>query len=115
MGEHPMGLLLGLARNFPDSVRGQDRAKWAQQEIWDKPQHLTELSGKVLLIVGYGSIGRGGGEGAQAFEMKGWGVTRSGEGGRADVGESFSAAQISEGPPGGGFGLIFAPETAEKQ
>src|SRR6266446_2893913 len=58
MAEHTMGLLLALARNFPDSVRGQDRARWAQQEIWDKPQHLTELNGKVLLIVGYGSIGR---------------------------------------------------------
>src|SRR2546421_12087492 len=34
MAEHTMGLLLALARNFPDSVRGQDRARWAQQEIW---------------------------------------------------------------------------------
>src|SRR2546429_3666629 len=49
---------LALARNFPDSVRGQDRARWAQQEIWGKPQRLTELNRKVLLIVGYGSIGR---------------------------------------------------------
>src|SRR5690348_967618 len=74
MAEHTMGLLLALARNFPDSVRGQDRAKWAQQEIWDKPQHLTELNGKVLLIVGYGSIGREVAKREKAFDMKDWGV-----------------------------------------
>ena len=57
MAEHTMGLLLALARNFPDSVRQQDGKRWSQQELWDKPQHLTELNGQVLLIVGYGSIG----------------------------------------------------------
>src|SRR5216684_4191601 len=56
MAEHTMGLLLALARNFPDAVRQQDLARWSQQELWDQPQHLTELNGQVLLIVGYGSI-----------------------------------------------------------
>src|ERR1700686_3441157 len=50
MAEHTMGLLLAMARNFQDSVRHQDRANWGQQEIWDQPQHLTELNGRVLLI-----------------------------------------------------------------
>src|SRR6266581_1168713 len=57
MAEHTMGLLLALARNFPDAVRQQDLARWSQQELWDRPQHLTELNGRVLLIIGYGSIG----------------------------------------------------------
>src|SRR5689334_20295093 len=56
MAEHTMGLLIALARNFPDSVRHQDRSHWGQQEIWDRPQHLTELNGQLLLIVGFGSI-----------------------------------------------------------
>src|SRR5258707_14922777 len=56
MAEHAMGLLIALARNFPDSVRYQDQSKWAQQELWDQPQLLTELNGQVLLVVGYGSI-----------------------------------------------------------
>src|SRR3981081_1700626 len=58
MAEHTMGLLLALARDFPESVRQQAHAHWSQQELWDKPQHLTEINGQVLLIVGYGSIGR---------------------------------------------------------
>src|SRR6266404_87937 len=48
MAEHTMGLLLALARNFPDSVRYQDQAKWSVQDLWDKPQHLTEINGSVF-------------------------------------------------------------------
>jgi D-2-hydroxyacid dehydrogenase (NADP+) len=113
MAEHTMGLLLALARNFPDSVRGQDRAKWAQQEIWDKPQHLTELNGKVLLIVGYGSIGREVARRATAFDMRVWGVTRSGAGEQAHVENIFAAAQLHEALPNADYVLICAPETAE--
>ncbi len=113
MAEHTMGLLLALARNFPDSVRAQDRSRWSQQEIWDKPQHLTELNGKVLLIVGYGSIGREVAKRAKAFEMRVWGVTRSGEGDRTHAENIFSAAKLNDALPGADYVLICAPETAE--
>src|SRR5258708_26518156 len=113
MAEHTMGLLLALARNFPDSVRGQDRARWAQQEIWDRPQHLTELNGKVLLIVGYGSIGREVAKRAKAFDMQVWGVTRSGNGELAHVEKIFAAAQLYEALRNADYILICAPETAE--
>src|SRR3989442_720088 len=113
MAEHTIGLLLALARNFPDSVRGQDRARWSQQEIWDKPQHLSELSGKVLLIVGYGSIGREVAKRAKAFDMKVWGVTRSGEEDHPDAEKIFPAAKLQEALPAADYVLIAAPETAE--
>src|SRR5216683_6980066 len=99
MAEHTMGLLLALARNFPDSVRQQDLARWSQQELWDKPQHLTEINGKVLLIVGYGSIGREVAKRARAFEMRVWGVTRSGEGDRTHAEKIFTAAKLHEALP----------------
>jgi phosphoglycerate dehydrogenase-like enzyme len=113
MAEHTMGLLLALARNFPDSVRGQDRARWTQQEIWDKPQHLTELNGKVLLIVGYGSIGREVAKRAKAFDMRVWGVTRSGEGDRTHAERIFPVANLQEALPDADYVLISAPETLE--
>lgn len=113
MAEQTMGLLLALARNFPDAVRQQDRARWSQQEIWDKPQHLTELNGKVLLIVGFGSIGREVARRAKAFDMMVWGVTRSGAGERTHVEKIFAAAQLHEALPGADYVLICAPETAE--
>ncbi len=108
-----MGLLLALARNFPDSVRGQDRSRWSQQEIWDKPQHLTELNGKVLLIVGYGSIGREVAKRAKAFDMRVWGVTRSGAGEGANVEKIIAAVQLQEALPDADYVLICTPETAE--
>jgi phosphoglycerate dehydrogenase-like enzyme len=113
MAEHTMGLLLALARNFPDSVRHQDHAHWSQQELWDKPQHLTEINGKVLLIVGYGSIGREVAKRARAFEMRVWGVTRSGEGDRTHAEKIFAAAKLREALPEADYVLIAAPETAE--
>lgn len=113
MAEHTMGLLLALARNFPDSVRQQDLAIWSQQELWDKPQHLMELNEQVLLIVGYGSIGRELAKRAKAFEMRVWGVTRSGEGDGAHVERMFSAARLHEALPEADYVVISAPETAE--
>ncbi|MGH9675895.1 MAG: D-2-hydroxyacid dehydrogenase [Candidatus Acidiferrum sp.] len=111
MAEHAMGLLLALARNFPDSVRGQDGAKWAQQDLWDKPQHLTELNGLVLLIVGFGSIGREVAKRARAFAMRVWGVTRSGEGDRGLAERIVPATNMEELLPEADFVVIAAPET----
>lgn len=113
MAEHVIGLLLALARNFPDSVRQQERARWSQQELWDKPQHLTELNGKVLLIVGYGSIGKEVAKRAKALDMRVWGVTRSGNGDRTHAEKLFAAAQLKEALPDADYVLIAAPETAE--
>ena len=113
MAEHTMGLLLALARNFPDSVRQQDRAIWSQQDLWDKPQHLGEVNGQVLLIVGYGSIGRELAKRAKAFEMRVWGVTRSGEGDGNYVEKIFSAAQLHEALPEADYVVVAAPETAD--
>jgi D-2-hydroxyacid dehydrogenase (NADP+) len=113
MAEHTMGLLLALARNFPDSVRQQDKAIWSQQELWDKPQHLAEVNGQVLLIVGYGSIGRELAKRAKAFAMRVWGVTRSGEGDGTYAEKIFSASQWLEALPDADYVVIAAPETAE--
>jgi len=113
MAEHTIGLLLALARNFADTVRHQDRAHWGQQDLWDEPQHLTELNGRVLLIVGFGSIGRELAARAAAFQMRVWGVTRSGEGDRKLAERVFSAKQLHEALPEADYVVVAAPETAE--
>ena len=113
MTEHTMGLLLALARNFPDSVRQQDQSHWSQQELWDKPQHLTELNGQVLLIVGYGSIGRELARRAKAFDLRVWGVTRSGKGDLAHAERIVPASQLDDVLPQADFVVIAAPETPE--
>jgi D-2-hydroxyacid dehydrogenase (NADP+) len=113
MAEHTMGLLLALARNFPDSTRHQDRSHWGQQDIWDKPQHLTELSGQVLLIVGFGSIGCELAKRARAFDMRVWGVTRSGHGDTAHAEKIVPVSQLEEALPHADYVVIAAPETSE--
>jgi phosphoglycerate dehydrogenase-like enzyme len=113
MAEHTIGLLLALARNFPDSVRGQDRNEWAQQQLWDKPQHLTELNGQILLIVGFGSIGHEVARRARAFDLRVWGVTRSGEGDRSLAEKIVPAKELNAALPEADYVLIAAPETSE--
>src|SRR6266481_3040261 len=113
MAEHTIGLLLALARDFPDSTRHQDRSHWGQQDIWDKPQRLTELSGQVLLIVGFGSIGRELAKRASAFDLRVWGVTRSGKGDTTHAEKIVPASQLEETLPHADYVVIAAPETSE--
>jgi len=113
MAEHTMGLILAMARNFPDSVRYQDQSKWSVQDLWDKPQHLTEINGSVLLIVGYGSIGRELARRARAFDMRVWGVTRSGKGDATYAEKILPVSHLNEALPQADHVVIAAPETAE--
>ena len=113
MAEHTRGLLVALARAFPDSVRHQDQSHWGQQEIWDKPQQLTELNGKVLLIVGYGSIGRELARRAKAFDMHVWGVTRSGSGDLTHVEKILPVSELENALPEADYVVLSAPDTPE--
>jgi len=113
MAEHTMGLLVALARNFPDSVRHQDNSCWGQQDLWDQPQRLTELNGQLLLIVGYGSIGREIARRARAFDVRVWGVTRSGKGDLTHVEKIVAATQLDNVLPEADYVVVAAPETPE--
>ena len=113
MAEHTMGVILALARNFPDAVRYQDQSKWSVQQLWDKPQHIAEINGSLLLIVGYGSIGRELARRAKGFDMRVWGVTRSGQGDRTYAEEILPAAALHDALPHADYVVIAAPETSE--
>jgi len=113
MAEHAIGLMIALARNFPDCVRNQDQRRWAQQELWDKPQHLTELGSKTLLIVGFGSIGQELARLARALRMRVWGVSRSGRGDTTFAEKIIPVSQLDDALPEADFVVIAAPETPE--
>lgn len=113
MAEHTIGLLLALARNFPDTLRQQEKAVWSQQQLWDKPQHLSELNGNVLLIVGYGSIGREVGQRAQALGMRVWGITRSGKGDLTHAEKILPISELNSALPHADYVVLSAPETSE--
>jgi phosphoglycerate dehydrogenase-like enzyme len=111
MAEHTMGLMVAMARNFPDSVRYQDRQIWGQQPISD--QILTELNGQLLLIVGYGSIGRELARRARGFDMRVWGVNRSGKGDVTSVEKIVPISELDSVLPEADYIVLCAPETAE--
>jgi phosphoglycerate dehydrogenase-like enzyme len=113
MAEHTIGLLLALARNLPDSVRFQDRRQWGQQALWDSPQQLTELNGQLLLIVGFGSIGREIARLGRAFGMRVWGITRSGKGDGAEAERILATEQLEEALPEADYVVFAVPETPE--
>jgi D-2-hydroxyacid dehydrogenase (NADP+) len=113
MAEHTIGVMLALARNFPDTVRQQDQKLWSQQLLWDKPQHLTELLGATLLIVGLGSIGREIALRAAAFGMRIIGVTRSGNGSATHANKIVSAERLHEVLPEADYVVLAVPETGE--
>jgi D-2-hydroxyacid dehydrogenase (NADP+) len=113
MAEHTIGLLLALARNFPDTVRQQDQKKWSQQSLWDRPQHLTELNGATLVIVGLGSIGREIAKRASAFDMNVIGVTRSGQGDATHVEKIVPAQKLDDVLPQADYVALTIPETSD--
>jgi phosphoglycerate dehydrogenase-like enzyme len=113
MAEHTMGLLIALARNFPDCVRHQDQSRWGQQELWDQPQHLNELNGQIVLIVGYGSIGRELARRVKAFDMRVWGVSLSGKGDASLAEKIVPISQLPEVLPHADYVVVAAPETSE--
>jgi phosphoglycerate dehydrogenase-like enzyme len=115
MAEHTIGMLLAMARNFPDSVRQQDQKIWSQQALWDKPQHLTELNGATLLIVGFGSIGREIAQRATALGIHVIGVTRSGNGDATHAQKIIAVENLDEFLPQADYVVLAAPETRETQ
>jgi phosphoglycerate dehydrogenase-like enzyme len=113
MAEHTIGLILALARNLPDTTRQQDQKIWSQQLLWDKPQHLTEINGTTLVIVGFGSIGKEVAKRAAALEMKVIGVNLSAQGELAGAQQIVSMEKLNEVLPEADFVVLCAPETAE--
>jgi phosphoglycerate dehydrogenase-like enzyme len=115
MAEHILGTIIALARRFPDSLRYQMQGRWAQQELWDAPMPMRELNGQVLLIVGFGSIGRELARRIQPLGMRIWGVTRSGTGDAQLAERILPATELAKALPQADFVLLAAPETPESR
>lgn len=113
IAEHVLGLLLALARRFPDAFRYQRESHWAQQEIWDMTPHPQELHGAVLLMVGLGAVGKQVARLAQALRMKIEAVTRSGRGDTTLAEKIHPSAGLDRALPNADFIVVAAPEMPE--
>jgi len=113
MAEHILGMLVAMARRFPDCFRYQQRARWAQQELWDLPVGPRELHGQTLLLIGFGAVGRAVAKVVRPLGMRLWAVTRSGEGDRQLADKIVPAARLQEALTDADFVILAAPETPE--
>lgn len=113
MAEHILGMLVALARRFHTAFRYQLQSHWAQQEIWDDQLRPRELRGQVLLIVGFGAIGREVARRVKPLGMKIWAVTRSGQGDTSLADRFLPATALNEVLHEADYVVLAAPETPE--
>ncbi len=113
MAEHVVGMMVALAHDFPGAMRYQLRRQWAQQEIWDSAARPRELAGSVVLLIGFGAVGRAVAERLRPFGVTVWAVTRSGNADPALASRVFPAAQLDSALPGADFVVLAAPQTPE--
>ncbi len=111
MAEHILGMIIAMSRRFPDAFRFQRAAHWAQQEIWDA--RPFELNGKILLIIGFGSIGCELARLMQPIGVRVWGITRSGRGDAQLAERIFPITGLHSALPQADFIVVAAPETPE--
>ena len=92
VAQHGMAMLLAIARRLPEAIRNQDRRHWRGMSP-DPALREDTLTGRTLLVIGYGRIGSRLGALARAFGMRVIGVRRDpGAGGEhADEMHAFSA------------------------
>lgn len=74
MAEHAIGLMLALARRFPDLLNAQRHHRWKGDV---DTSSVTELGGQTVLLVGLGEIGRQIARRLSAFDMVVTGVRRN--------------------------------------
>ena len=113
MSEHVIGMMIALAHDFRGAMHYQLRKQWAQQEMWDTPQRPRELAGSVVLVVGFGAVGRAVAERLRPFGVTVWAVTRSSQADPALAARVFSAADLNTALPGADFVVLAAPQTPE--
>jgi D-2-hydroxyacid dehydrogenase (NADP+) len=58
LADHAMGMILGFSRGLARAIRERAPGKWDRERFFRDDPIPVELDGKVLGILGYGSIGR---------------------------------------------------------
>jgi phosphoglycerate dehydrogenase-like enzyme len=113
MSEHVLGMIIALARNFPAAMRRQAQHIWAQQELGDDPRMPRELGRRLVVLVGFGGVGRAIARLTRAVGMRVWAVTRSGAGDASLAERIFPGTRLDEALAAADFAVLAAPDTPE--
>ena len=122
MADHAMAMILYFARGLDGAVAGTAAREWRREALAGPGGPLTELSGAVVGVVGYGGIGRAVGRRAAALGMRVWATRRAASG---SLNEPTSRSELPEaerilGPEGleellagSDYVVLTVPETEE--
>jgi phosphoglycerate dehydrogenase-like enzyme len=113
IAQHILGMIVGLARRFPDCLRYQRERIWALNELWTAPVKPRELRGQVLLFIGFGAIGRETARLVRPLEMRVWAVTHSGRSDSDMAERVLQTPQLHDALPQADFVVVAAPATPE--
>lgn len=70
LADHAMGMVLGFSRGLARAIRERAPGKWDRERFFREEPIPVELDGRVLGLLGYGSIGRELARRGRAFGMK---------------------------------------------
>ncbi len=113
VAEQALALMFSLSRRIPACVRWQDQRHWGQDESWKTGHIPSELDGKVLVIVGFGAIGRELASRAKALKMRVVTLKRDPSRGTELADKSYSTDQLDEVLGEADYLVLAAPETPE--
>lgn len=109
ISEHILAFLLAFARDLPKAIRAQERRIW----LPDEQRLVSELPGKVLLLVGVGAIGARTAAVATALGMEVWGIRRDPSEPVEGVAAMYGPERLLELLPQVDFVALTVPLTGE--
>ncbi len=112
IGEHTMALLLAMTRHIPESLEQQRRKHWERGRFY---RTAREVNGLTMGIVGFGAIGKGIAQRAQAFEMNILAVDAMAVDGTPFVDEVWPVSQLDELMTVSDVVVVAAPLTVESR
>ena len=111
IAEHVLGLLVMLARRFPQMLAAQREHRWAGDDLGNAD--VWELSGSTLALVGVGAIGQRIARLADALDVKVVGVRHDPSKGAPHVAEMKGTDQLRETLGAADLVVVTLPETDE--
>jgi phosphoglycerate dehydrogenase-like enzyme len=113
MAEHTLGVMLAFSRRLIDSYRFQQQHQWAREELWNMRPQMGEIAGKVVGIIGYGSIGHEIATRARAFGMTVCAVKKNLLEGTEDADRVYPPSELVEVLRQSDFIIVALPHTPE--
>ncbi|MEJ7839704.1 MAG: D-2-hydroxyacid dehydrogenase [Thermomicrobiales bacterium] len=110
IGEHALALLLTMTRHIPESIDQMNRKHWERGTLY---KTAREIGGLTMGIIGFGSLGRGIAQRAQAFEMNLLAVDVQAVSGQPFLDEVWPVSRLDDLIEQSDVVVVAAPLTAE--